>query len=203
MSARLDVYKPKRRSFGFGGGFSTVYIPDDVEVWIDDEDTDLNGLFWYIHRSGDGYRSVVRYIGQDERGAPKYQRLARPILARKLERPIRKDWHCHHLDGNSVGNQLRSNLLELPSELHSLLFFKKNQAKTSAFRWVSLYRRPGYTRWTLRFPIGQGGHLRKYYDKEEDAARVADALFLTYYGHWFERYPDLPLNLFLNFAKGN
>lgn len=163
---------------------------------IDEEDKDLRQHNWSVVRSQNGYEKIKRGW-RVYNGAYHYEYLARVILARKLGRPIREEWDCHHLDGDSFGNNFRANLIELPKILHQMLSQDRDVNPASQYRWVSRDRNG----WRMQMRLPDGKRHSKYFKTELEAAVYADKLFIQHYGHWFRDYPELDIQMWLNFSK--
>lgn len=87
----------------------------------------------YVRR--DGYVAV-------KTGVRKYELEHRLVMAEALGRPLRKDEHVHHLDGNKQHNDLTNLVLLTPSE-HEALHAATDHVRAQSHRVTLICKRCG------------------------------------------------------------
>lgn len=152
---------------------------------VDDCDSDVASDKWCAtqDRRRRRWNAAVRRCRETRRTVFMH----RVILERKLGRPIRKGFHCDHVDGD-VFNNRRENLREA-SPAENLRNRSATRASSSKFCGVSWHKASG--RW--RATIVSEGRQRSlgYFEDELAAARAYDSAAIEHHGEFarlnFER----------------
>lgn len=158
----------------FGYEMKEISLTQGYVAIVDDEDSDLANLKWYVRK---GY--AIRTTGVLKKGTKKRHNLHRVILERILNRPLRRDEDTDHRDNNKLNNR-RSNLRVATRSQNEANQGKQINNK-SGYKGVSQF---GKKKWRSAIVINRKQiHLGLYNDRTE-AARAYDKKAIEIFGEF-------------------